>query len=87
MIFPDEEMQNTDLERLSQHLIKHAVPNRASHGNANHKMVFAMQMPLMLFSYSVAAFLAGLFAVVFGTLRPVWSDDAKVRSDNLNSVE
>ena len=83
MIFPDEEIRKSDLKLLSNCLTRDAPSNGAQHRHVNNVMVFALQMPLMLFSYSVASFLAGLFAVVFGTLRPVWGDDARVRKMDL----
>lgn len=49
--------------------------------SGNKSLKFALQCPLMFFSYSVAAFLSGLFSVVFSPLGKnlVWGDDAKVR--------
>lgn len=46
----------------------------------NYGLIFALQAPLMLFSLAVAAFLAGLFSVVFGPLgsSPLRGDNAKV---------
>ncbi|KAI4091891.1 MAG: hypothetical protein LQ344_003848 [Seirophora lacunosa] len=34
----------------------------------NHRLIFTLQLPLMLFSLAVVAFLAGLLAIVFGAL-------------------
>lgn len=44
-------------------------------------MVFVFQCPLMFFSFTVAAFLTGLFAVVLGAVgtNPIWDGSAKVR--------
>ena len=51
-------------------------------GGPNGLLVFVLQAPIMLLSFSVVCFLAGLCSVVFAPLGKhlVWGDDAKVRS-------
>ncbi|KPI39938.1 uncharacterized protein AB675_11377 [Cyphellophora attinorum] len=48
-------------------------------GGPKSKYVFALQTPIMLLTFSVMAFLAGLCAVVYSPLaaRLAWDDDAK----------
>lgn len=50
-------------------------------------MKFAYQCPIMLFSFSLLTFLAGLFAFVFGPLGTFasWGPDAKVRRITLST--
>ncbi len=42
--------------------------NGKSRRGRNHRLIFALQLPLMIFSLAVAAFLGGLLGVVFGPL-------------------
>ena len=72
-VLPAEDLlkaEDVDLEQL-----KSVLKDR------NKGLVFALQCPLMFFSYSVATFLAGFFSVVFSPLasKLSWGDDAKVR--------
>ncbi|KAL8765063.1 MAG: hypothetical protein Q9194_006693 [Teloschistes cf. exilis] len=69
-VLPNEDSlkaPDVDLEPLEWHMKNH-----------KKRFVFAIQCPLMFFSYSVATFLSGLFSVVFSPLagKATWSDDA-----------
>ncbi|KAL8635049.1 MAG: hypothetical protein Q9228_007422 [Teloschistes exilis] len=71
-VLPNEDSlkaPDVDLEPLKWHMKNH-----------KKRFVFAIQCPLMFFSYSVATFLSGLFSVVFSPLagKATWSDDAQV---------
>jgi len=71
-----EGVETTDWQRFQS-----AVRTSSGTGwEAKPQTLFAMQCPLMMFSYAVTTFLAGLTAYVVSpfALRTEWNQDAKV---------
>lgn len=57
MVLPDKDDDNYDSVEIRKALIEH-----------NNGLKFALQCPMMVFSFSITTFLAGLWSVVFSPL-------------------
>ena len=82
MVLPGDDpyLKDTDLTQIADVLTKARQPNDTAYIHPNRGLIFALQTPLMLLSLAVAAFLGGLFSVVFSPLASslLWGDGAKV---------
>ena len=84
MVFPtdDPNLKKMDLSKIADVILRTEQhdDDTTTHNRANYALIFALQTPLMLLSLTVAAFLAGLFSVVFNRLGSnlLWGDDTKV---------
>lgn len=71
MVLPsnDVDIKHADLDDFVTLLTRgNSDGSPQSRSGRNHRLIFALQLPLMIFSLAVAAFLGGLLAVVFGPL-------------------
>ena len=75
----DSQLEET--EKLYMQAIAKRLSLTHRDGRPNTFQVYALQVPMMLLSLSIVAFLAGLCSVIFAPLvkKPAWDDNAKVR--------
>ena len=84
LVLPREQqgiISQTDIERDKDlaRLVQRKIKGRSRDG-LNNLYVYALQTPIMLLTFSVMTFLAGLCSVVFSPLarNPAWTSEAKV---------
>ena len=91
MVLPsnDVDIKHADLDDFVTLLTRgNSDGSPRSRSGRNHRLIFALQLPLMIFSLAVAAFLGGLLAVVFGPLGSIQrgTDDERKVCDPCNTA-